>query len=31
LFDRVAAKDLAGASSLFAQDAVFIDTAGPPS
>ena len=29
LFDRVAAKDLAGASSLFAQDALFIDAAGP--
>jgi steroid delta-isomerase-like uncharacterized protein len=29
LFDRVAVKDLAGAASMFAQDAVFIDAAGP--
>jgi steroid delta-isomerase-like uncharacterized protein len=29
LFDRVAVKDLAGASSLFAPDAVFIDAADP--
>jgi steroid delta-isomerase-like uncharacterized protein len=29
LFDRVAAKDLAGASALFAVDAVFTDAVGP--
>jgi predicted ester cyclase len=29
LFDRIAEKDLAGASELFATDAVFTDAAGP--